>query len=320
MTPISPMGQEMPGQADPLSVTSAKSVTWPADHSRKTWRAWLRAIDPPIYVVGLFPPLVGAAATNALRSIPPPLWFWLFPVVGFLLLHGATNVANDSFDAATVADRVKRHSMARLASPRRLLFVAGLLVALAAACGVVPWLRHPTWVVPGLAAAGLALLYVYHGPPFRLSHVGCGELVTFAGFGPIPVWATASLVDGSVPGSAIIPGVLAGLAATAVLEHHNMASRTNDAAAGKLTLAVRLGPVGAEALAAVVAGGLVLGVAAWVARRDNLLPGLVTLVILSTLATLSHLGVRRARTWTRAASLALYGAASLAIVVRLWFL
>ncbi len=309
MKPMTPTGSGI----SVVSVSSVQSV----DGQGSRGRRWLRAIDPPIYVVGLFPPLIGAAATNSLPSTPPPLWIWAFPVAGFLLLHGATNVANDAFDAATPADRVKRHSMARLTAPARLLWAAALLALLAAACGLVPWLRHPTWTVPALAAAGLLMLYAYHGPPLRLSHYGLGEVVTFLGFGPIPVMATAALVDGTMQSTALMPGLLAGLAAVVVLQHHNVASRENDAAGGKRTLAVRLGPRGAPCLELVLAATVVVGVASWIGIRT--IPGVATLVILAALATVAHLGVRGAKSWTRASSLGLYSAASVAILLRLAF-
>src|SRR5437867_4464561 len=87
---------------------SVESVPSVDPSARGRIRAWMRGLDPPIYVVGLFPPLVGAAAT---LSTPHPLPYWAWPVVtgAFLLLHTAVNVYNDAFDAGTKADRVKHH-------------------------------------------------------------------------------------------------------------------------------------------------------------------------------------------------------------------
>lgn len=270
-----------------------------------SWRRWLRAIDPPIYVVGLLPPLVGAASTLSTAS-PFPLSLWFFPILGFLLLHGATNVANDAFDAATRADRVKRHSMARLAAPNSLLAAAAILVALAAACGLFPWLRHPSWTVPLLSTVGVVLLYVYHGPPLRLSHRGWGELVTFFGFGPIPLWATAALGDGWIPGSAVLPGILVGLAAVVVLVHHNLASRESDGAAGKRTLAVRFGTSGAELYAWGLEAALCLGVASlW----SGTIAAVGVAIVVGLLAVVAHVQVSTGRRMARAASLGLYATA-----------
>lgn len=277
------------------------------------WRAWLRAIDPPIYIVGLFPPLVGAAATlSSPHPLPFALWGW--PLLGFLLLLGATNLANDAFDAATPADRVKRHSLARLASVPSLHVVASCLVLLAGVAGLVVWLRHPSWVIPAFSALGLVLLLAYHAPPFRLSHRGWGELVTFMAFGPVPVWATASLGDGTVPASAIVPGLLVGLAATLVLVHHNVASRIDDGVGGKRTIAVRLGAGRARVMEGALEATLSLGIAAWMGA--NLLSGVV-FVILASLAAATHWALVHRAAGIRAASLGLYTAASCAILAHL---
>ncbi|MHB1260441.1 MAG: UbiA family prenyltransferase [Thermoplasmatota archaeon] len=276
-------------------------------------RAWLRAIDPPIYILGIFPPLIGAAATLSTPH-PIPLVYWAWPLLGFLLLHGATNVANDAFDAATPADRVKHHSLARLAKLHHLYAAAMLLVAAAAVCGLIVWLRQPSWTVPLLSILGIFLLLAYHAPPLRLSHLGWGEAVTVLAFGPIPVWATSALGNGTIPATAIVPGLLAGLAATLVLVHHNVASRINDAAGGKRTAAVRVGATGARLLESLLETMLCVAIATWVGFSGL---GLAVFLVLAVLAVLSNLAVHARWAWTRAASLGLYTAACGTLIIRL---
>src|SRR5262249_35592742 len=160
------------------------------------------------------------AATLAAPHPLSPL-FWFLATAAFLLLHAAVNVYNDAFDAATPADRFKRHSLARLWPVPRLLALATALLAVACAVGIALWLRVGGWQVFALSAAGVALVFAYHAPPFRLSSRGWGEAVTFLGFGLIPAWTVAALADGRVPGQALLPGVWVGLAAALILYHHN---------------------------------------------------------------------------------------------------
>ncbi|MFO1534729.1 MAG: prenyltransferase, partial [Thermoplasmatota archaeon] len=159
-------------------------------------RAWVRGLDPPIYVVGLMPPLVGAAATLS-SPHPLPLAAAAVATGAFLLLHAAVNLYNDAFDAATPADRLKRHSLARLASVRALHLAASCLLAVACAAGIALWTAVGGWAVFALSAAGVLLVFAYHAPPLRLSHRGWGEAVTFLGFGVVPVWTVAALADGT---------------------------------------------------------------------------------------------------------------------------
>lgn len=280
-----------------------------------SWRAWLRGIDPPIYVVGVMPPLVGAASTLATPS-PLPWTHWIWATGAFLLLHGAVNVYNDAFDAATPADRFKRHSMARLAPVRRLHTAATLLLATACAVGIALWLRVDGWAIPTLSACGVFLVFAYHAPPLRLSHRGWGEVVTFFGFGVIPVWTVAALAGGELPRQALWPGVWVGLAAALILYHHNVASRVQDAQAGKRTLAMRLGARGSGAAARAGAVLLCVGVAIWM---GSWLWALAALAVLGACAVAADVALSRSNRFARTASLAFFVAASGSVLLRLMF-
>ena len=277
------------------------------------WRAWLRGIDLPIYVVGVMPPLVGAAATLATPS-PLPWTHWAWATGAFLLLHAAVNVYNDAFDAATMADRFKRHSLARLASVGNLHAVATLLLATGCAIGIALWLRVGGWTIPLLSACGVFLVFAYHAPPLRLSHRGWGEAVTFLGFGVIPVWTVAALASGGLSRQAIWPGIWVGLAAALILYHHNVASCVQDAQAGKRTLATRLGNRGSRTAARAGAAILCVGVAIW---TGSWAWALATLAALGALAVAADVALARSNHFARAASLAFFVATSGSVLLKL---
>lgn len=229
------------------------------------FRAWIRAADPRIYLVGLFPPLVGAAATLATPA-PLPFPMWILVTFAFLCIHAAVNIYNDGFDASTPADQFKTHSLARLASPKSLLVAASAFLLIGCGIGIGLWLRVGGWIVPLLSAIGVALVFVYHAPPFRLSSKGWGEAVTFLGFGVVPVWTAAALGNGSWPPESLVPGILTGWAAALVLFHHNLASIELDELGGKRTFAVRLGARPARQMERFLWVLLVIATLLWEAR------------------------------------------------------
>lgn len=275
-------------------------------------QAWIRGLDPPIYIVGAVPILVGAASTLH-TSTPLPFLFWPLVLAAFLCIHAAVNVFNDAFDAATPADRAKRHSLARLASVNSLYVLATLLLLAGCAVGIVLWLRVGGWQIFVLSAAGVALNFLYHAPPFRLSHRTWGEPVTFLGFGPIPVWTAAALASGTVPTRAIVPGLLCGLAAVLVLYFHHFNQQEGDASGGKRTPVVLLGRKRAAWVGLALSFLTILGAAA---TSGRLLHAAVTVAVLVPLAWLLHRQALRGQV-TRPVLLGLYAGLGLSIVMPL---
>lgn len=273
---------------------------------------WLRGLDPPIYLVGLVPILVGAAATLASPAPLPPS-SWLLLVLAFLSIHLAVNLYNDAFDASTPSDRFKTHSLARMIPVPTLLVVATVALGFGCAIGITLWFRVGGWTVFVLSAIGVGLVFSYHAPPFRLSHLGLGEPISLLGFGVIPVWTTASLADGTLPARALFPGILVGLAAAIVLYYHNLVSLATDQAGGKRTLALRMGFraaafVGLLLLLATVAATVLWSQDPW--RRAAFAAGLLPLALAAHWST-----VRGGR--SRALVLGLYAALGLCVLLEL---
>lgn len=237
-------------------------------------------------------------------------------LAAFLCIHAAVNVFNDAFDAATPADRAKRNSLARLAPVRTLHAVATALLVAGCAVGIALWLRVGGWQVFALAAAGVALNFLYHAPPFRLSHRTWGEPVTFLGFGPIPAWTTAALASGTIPMRAIVPGILCGLAAVLVLFFHHFGQAETDAAGGKRTPVVRLGRKRAADAGFALSAATIAWAAAWTGSLSLAVP---ILALLLPLAWMLRQRSRRgdAPRWLVLGLYAGLGAAILAGAVRL---
>jgi 1,4-dihydroxy-2-naphthoate octaprenyltransferase len=232
--------------------TAASAATGPPDR-RRLWRA---AIKWPMYAVAVMPVLLAAGWRLGQRLPMRPDQLLLFLVAAVLLLAWE-NLANDVFDADTgVDDRGKPHSVVHLTGRRDRVAVlanAALLGGLLL-MGLVALRSSPAVLPLVLACCGLG--YLYQGPPFRLGYRGLGEPLCWVAFGPCAT-AAALLALAPAPPSgagpipwttALVLGSGPALATTLVLFCSHFHQVEEDAAHGKRSPVVRLGPQRAAAL------------------------------------------------------------------------
>jgi 1,4-dihydroxy-2-naphthoate octaprenyltransferase len=151
-----------------------------------------------------------------------------------------------------------------LATPAAVRRAAAVAFGVAAVVGA--WLSlvvDPRLLLLGAAAIAAAVLYT--GGPRPYGYLGLGEVMVLVFFGFAATTGSAYVQLESVPGTAWWGALAAGLPACAVLLANNVRDLDTDRAAGKRTLAVRLGDPAARRLyGALVLGSLlaVIGVAA----------------------------------------------------------
>jgi 1,4-dihydroxy-2-naphthoate octaprenyltransferase len=160
------------------------------------------------------------------------------------------------------AHAVRRAALGALA----VAAVAGLALSLLAN----PWL-----LLVGVAAIAAAALYT--GGPKPYGYLGLGEVMVLVFFGFVATTGAAYVQAGTVPGVAWWGSLAVGLLASAVLLANNVRDREGDAAAGKRTVAVRLGDRRARALYVACVGGAFAAVAAVGATHPWGLLGLAAL-------------------------------------------
>jgi 1,4-dihydroxy-2-naphthoate polyprenyltransferase len=223
------------------------------------------------------PVLVGTAVAGG----GGPVWAWraAAALVVALALQVGVNYANDYQDGVrgTDSDRVgpTRLVATGLASPVAVRRAAVACFAVAGAAGLALALVVQPWLI-AVGAASIAAAWAYTGGPRPYGYAGLGELFVFVFFGLVAVTGSAYVEEGHLSALALGAAVPVGLLATALLVVNNLRDRTGDAAAGKHTLAVRLGDRPTRLLyAALVVGALVCPVALAVAGTPWALLALV---------------------------------------------
>ncbi|MBI5946109.1 MAG: 1,4-dihydroxy-2-naphthoate polyprenyltransferase [Chloroflexi bacterium] len=162
-----------------------------------------------------------------------------------LLLQIGSNVANDVFDFERGADTAERQgplrvTQAGLLTPAQVKRGMWIIFGLAAFCGLyLAALRG--WTVIWIGVAAIVSAIAYTGGPFPLGYYGLGDLFVFIFFGLAAVAGTYYVQVGSVSAAAWWMSVPIGLIITAILVVNNLRDLENDRAAGKHTLAVRIG-------------------------------------------------------------------------------
>ncbi len=210
-------------------------------------RAWLLAARPATLPAAISPVLVGLGVALDGGIFRP------FIAIGCLgvavLLQVAANLANDLFDFRTGADSADRLGPPRAAASGLLTereLLGGIAVILAAT-GVVGLglvaVGGAIILVLGLLAAAAALAYT--GGPWPYGYHGLGEVFVFMFFGVVAVAGTTYLQTGAWEGLALVASVPVGVIVTAILTVNNLRDIDTDRAAGKRTLATRIGRRGA---------------------------------------------------------------------------
>lgn len=207
-------------------------------------RAWILASRPATLPAAAVPVLVGASAAVSEGSAFRPLVF-IATLVCSLLIQVGTNFANDYSDFHRGADTDARLGPVRVTQSgligqddvkRGIIVVFGLAVLLG---GILAWIGG--WPIVAIGVLSILAGLAYTGGPFPFGYHGLGDVFVFLFFGIVAVTGTAYLQSGTWSSLALILSVPIGLLVTNILVVNNLRDLQTDRAAGKRTLAVRLG-------------------------------------------------------------------------------
>lgn len=218
------------------------------------------AARPRTLPAAIAPVMVGAAAAahdGAFQSGPA-----LAALLGAILIQIGTNFANDVFDFQKGADTHERLGPTRvtqsgLLTPRQVFAGMGVIFGLAVLIGLyLAWVGG--WPIVAIGVLSILSGLAYTGGPFPLGYHGLGDVFVFVFFGLAAVCGTYYVQAGAVSALAWWAAVPMGFLTTAIIVVNNLRDIETDRAAGKRTLAVRLGVRGARAEYLLLIGGAYL--------------------------------------------------------------
>lgn len=241
---------------------------------RRRLGVWKEVVRWPTLTASAASVAVGVAAafaaTGAVR------WGWaLVTLVAAVSLQACTNIKNDLDDQLTGADDRNRTPVLGFTGGSRVMqrglaTRAELLAAmlgfgvLSAAAGLYFALAgRPGVLLFGLA--GLAVGFVYTGPPLRLANRGLGEFAVALAFGVGIVCGTAYVQAGAVPPVALAASVPVSVLVALILFINGFQDAASDGEVAKRTAVVRLGLRRASRAYPLIAGAAALALVLFVA-------------------------------------------------------
>ncbi len=205
-------------------------------------RVWWSAIRPATLAASVAPVLAGTAI--AVHEGGLRWWAGIAALVVALGMQVGVNLANDYSDHVRGADRQRvgplRAASSGVIDPARVRWAAIAAFGVAAVAGVAVSLAVD-WRLLLLGAACLLAGWLYTGGPRPYGYLGLGELFVFVFFGLVATVGTVYVEIGRITTISVLMGCGIGFMATAVLVLNNLRDIETDAAAGKRTLATRLG-------------------------------------------------------------------------------
>lgn len=208
--------------------------------------AWILAARPMTLPAAVVPVLVGTAVAVAKGAFHPLAFLAAF--VAALLIQIGTNLANDYFDFQKGADTAARLGPRRvtqggLLAPATVRRGMILTFGLAALIGLY-LVTVGGWPILVIGVLSILAGIAYTGGPWPLGYNGLGDATVFIFFGLAAVVGTAYLHLGTMVVAALVASIPVGCLVTAILVVNNLRDIDTDRAAGKRTLAVRLGRSG----------------------------------------------------------------------------
>jgi 1,4-dihydroxy-2-naphthoate polyprenyltransferase len=206
--------------------------------------AWVAGARPRTLPAAVVPVLVGTAAATGDTEIVA--WRAVAAGVVALALQVGTNYANDYSEGIRGTDdpgartgpvRLVGSGLKRPGAVKRAALLAFVVagvagLALAAAVG---------WELLVVGAAAMAAGWFYTGGRHPYGYLGLGEVFVFVFFGVVATAGSAYVQQEELRALPLAVSVPVGFLATALLVVNNLRDIPSDAAAGKRTLAVRLG-------------------------------------------------------------------------------
>ncbi len=206
-------------------------------------RLWISGARPRTLSAAIAPVAVGTAVAAGGTAVH--WWRAPFALLVAVSIQVGVNYANDYSDGVRGTDDARRVGPLRLVgsglvAPRQVKAAAVVCGAVAGCAGLV-LAATAGWALLLVGAACLLAGWGYTGGPKPYGYMGLGEVFAFVFFGLVATAGTTYVLVERLDWYAVLCGVPVGLWAVAILVANNLRDIPSDTAAGKRTLAVRLG-------------------------------------------------------------------------------
>ncbi len=248
---------------------------------------WVAGARPKTLGASVSPVLVGTAVASRYGDV---VWWRAAAALGVAVaLQVGVNYANDYSDGVKGVDTAARKGPVRLtasglAAPAAVKRAAYLSLAVGAALGLVLALAVD-WRLAVVGGAGVLAAWFYSGGPKPYASAGLGEVMVFVFFGLVATCGSAFVHLDRLPWLAVLASVPMGLSAAAILLVNNLRDIPTDTAAGKRTLAVRIGAPATRRLYGTCLFGAIVAAATLCLWAPKALVGMVVAPIAIKLAT-----------------------------------
>ena len=203
---------------------------------------WLLAARPRTLPASIAPVLVGTALAfreGHFQALP-----FIATLVTAVLLQIGANYSNDVFDFLKGADKDRkgptRVTQSGMVTPRQMLIATGIVFGLAALLGIYLAVVGG-WVIVLIGLFAIVSALAYTAGPFPLAYNGLGDVFAFLFFGIIAINGTYYLQAGHFGALGLMASVPTALLVMNIITVNNLRDIDTDRAAGKHTLAVRIG-------------------------------------------------------------------------------
>jgi len=211
---------------------------------------WVEGARPRTLPLTISPVLMGTGLA-VVQGEFHPVRAVLALVVGLSIQIGV-NYANDYSDGVrgTDAHRVgpQRLVGSGAAAPRVVKRAAFAAFGVAGVAGCALVVLSGQWWLLAVGTSAVVAAWFYTGGKHPYGYIGLGEVFVFVFFGLVATVGTSYTQTGRLDLPAVVAGAAQGFGACAVLMANNLRDIPTDTAAGKRTLAVRLGDSRARAM------------------------------------------------------------------------
>jgi 1,4-dihydroxy-2-naphthoate octaprenyltransferase len=210
---------------------------------RRLVRTWWMATRPFSFTASVVPVTLGAVLAGYHGQFNP--WLFALTLLGSVLIHAGTNLANDYYDWKKGADTPTSLGPSRviqegLLTPRQIFIGALVCFGLGSLIGLYLVATRGIFI---LLIGILSVLagWFYTAGPKAFAYIGLGEVVVFIFMGPVMVIGSYYVQMQQAPLSVVLLSLPIGFLVAAILHANNMRDLESDLAHNKRTLANILG-------------------------------------------------------------------------------